>query len=134
MSFAEAIRAAEKSVCPVLVNVNAPEFLAPASMKDAFDAAAGCGLRTAGDYFRCAFLSLAESCRIALEELEGITGQKYSQLYIVGGGAKHQFLNLLTREATGKEIIALPIEATVLGNLKIQMEAGQANQRRSDRR
>lgn len=45
------------------------------------------------------------------------------KLYIVGGGAKNQFLNRLTEEATGKQVIALPIEATALGNLKIQMEA-----------
>ena len=30
----------------------------------------------------------------------------------------------MTEEATGKEIVALPIEATALGNLKIQMEVG----------
>ena len=44
------------------------------------------------------------------------------KLYIVGGGAKNAFLNRLTEEATGKKVIALPIEATALGNLKIQME------------
>lgn len=32
-------------------------------------------------------------------------------------------LNRLTAEASGKRVIALPIEATALGNLKIQMEA-----------
>ena len=31
--------------------------------------------------------------------------------------------NRLTAQATGKRVIALPIEATALGNLKIQMEA-----------
>ena len=45
-----------------------------------------------------------------------------AELYIVGGGAKNQFLNRLTEEATGKQVVALPIEATALGNLKIQME------------
>ena len=41
--------------------------------------------------------------------------------HIVGGGAKNAFLNRLTEEATGKTVVALPIEATALGNLKIQM-------------
>ena len=36
--------------------------------------------------------------------------------------AKNGFLNKLTEEATGKQVIALPIEATALGNLKVQME------------
>ena len=58
----------------------------------------------------------------AIEELEANTGTQYSKLYIVGGGAKNQFLNRLTEEATGKQVVALPIEATALGNLIIQME------------
>ena len=58
----------------------------------------------------------------ALEELERNTGCTYEKLYIVGGGAKNAFLNRLTEEATGKQVIALPIEATALGNLKIQLE------------
>ena len=48
---------------------------------------------------------------------------QYKQIYIVGGGAKNRFLNKLTELATNKEVIALPIEATALGNLKIQLEA-----------
>ena len=91
-------------------------------MKAAFDRATGGKLQTVGDYFRCAYRSLAISYRFALDELEANTGKKYEKLYIVGGGAKNQFLNRLTAEATGKEIIALPIEATALGNLKIQIE------------
>lgn len=124
-SFQEIVQAAEESTCQMLVDANAPEFLAPASMKVAFAAATSGGLHTVGDYFRCAYRSLAESYRAALEELERNTGKTYSCLYIVGGGAKNQFLNRLTREATGKQVIALPIEATALGNLKIQMEADQ---------
>lgn len=104
------------------VNVNAPEFLAPDSMKAAFDAALSAKLQSTGDYFRCAYRSLADSYRDALAELETNTGRTYEKLYIVGGGAKNDFLNSLTEQATGKQVIALPIEATALGNLKIQME------------
>ena len=53
--------------------------------------------------------------------MEANTGRTYEKLYIVGGGAKNQFLNRLTQEATGKTVVVLPIEATALGNLKIQM-------------
>ena len=122
MAFPEIVKAAEESACDILVDANAPEFLAPKSMKAAFDAAAGEGLKTIGDYFRCAYRSLAVSYREALKELERNTGRAYEKLYIVGGGAKNAFLNRLTEEATGKKVIALPIEATALGNLKIQME------------
>ena len=121
--FPEIVKAAEESTCELSVDANAQMFLAPESMKAAFDKATGHGLHTMGDYFRCAYKSLAISYRVALEELEANTGSHYSKLYIVGGGAKNQFLNRLTAEETGKEVVALPIEATALGNLKIQMNA-----------
>ena len=122
MKFPEIVKLAEASECEMLVNANAPEFLAPKSMRAAFDKATGNYLETIGDYFRCAYRSLAVSYKEALDELEANTGYTYEKLYIVGGGAKNTFLNRLTEEATGKKVIALPIEATALGNLKIQME------------
>lgn len=122
LPFPEIVKAAEESGCALLVDANATEFLTPKSMKAAFDKATDGRLDTIGDYFRCAYLSLAESYRLALSELERNTGTTYEKLYIVGGGAKNAFLNRLTEEATGKEVIALPIEATALGNLKTQME------------
>ena len=121
LPFPEIVKLAEESHCDILVDANAPEFLAPKSMKAAFDEATG-GLNGIGDYFRCAYRSLAVSYKEALDELEANTGTKYEKLYIVGGGAKNAFMNRLTEEATGKQVIALPIEATALGNLKIQME------------
>lgn len=122
MPFSEIVKAAEESNCELLVDANAPAFLAPKSMKEAFDEATDGKLDTIGDYFRCAYRSLAESYRLALSELERNTETTYEKLYIVGGGAKNAFLNRLTEEATGKQVIALPIEATALGNLKIQLE------------
>ena len=92
-------------------------------MKAAFDEALGRQLPTAGDYFRCACRSLAFAYRDAVRELEQNTGRRYDRLYIVGGGAKNTFLNELTERTTGKQVVALPIEATALGNLKVQMEA-----------
>lgn len=120
--FPEIVAMAQESTCDILVDANAPQFLSPKNMKQAFDETTGNALSTIGDYFRCAYRSLAISYRDALSELESNTGAAYKKLYIVGGGAKNQFLNRLTEEATGKQVVALPIEATALGNLKIQME------------
>ena len=119
--FSEIVKLAEESRCETIIDANSPALLAPESMRAAFDSL-GAGLHSVGDYFRCAYMSLAESYRAAILELEGNTGEEYERLYIVGGGAKNEFLNRLTEEATGKKVIALPIEATALGNLKIQME------------
>ncbi len=120
--FPEIVREAEASSFNRTVDANAQIFLAPESMKAAFDEALTARPETAGDYFRCAYRSLVLSYRDAIRELEANTGKTYEKLYIVGGGAKNAFLNRLTEEATGKTVIALPIEATALGNLKIQME------------
>ena len=120
--FPEIVAEAEKSTFGGTVDANAQSFLAPESMKAAFDEALEVKPQGVGDYFRCAYRSLALSYRDAIRELEENTGKTYEKLYIVGGGAKNQFLNRLTEEATGKTVVALPIEATALGNLKIQME------------
>jgi rhamnulokinase len=119
--FSQIVKMAEESACQVTLDANAPVLLAPTSMKAAFDSLAG-GLESTADYFRCAYRSLALSYKQAIDELEANTGTQYDNIYIVGGGAKNTFLNRLTEEATGKRVIALPIEATALGNLKIQME------------
>ena len=121
--FAELMQAAEQSGFEGIVPANAPAFLAPKSMKEAFDAALGVRPQTIGDYFRCAYRSLALCYVSAIDELQHNTGLQFDRLYVVGGGAKNAFLNRLTAEATGKQVVALPIEATALGNLKVQMEA-----------
>lgn len=124
LGFDELVSLAEQSDFPGLVDANDAAFLAPGSMKAAFDSALG-GKTPAkpGDYFRCACRSLAECYARALAELERNTAQQFDAVTVVGGGAKNRFLNRLTGEASGKRVIALPLEATALGNLKIQMEA-----------
>ena len=121
--WSEIVAEAETSGFAETVDANAPIFLAPECMAAAFDGALHEQPKTIGDYFRCAYRSLALSYQQAIEELEYNTGKKYDKIYIVGGGARNGFLNRLTEQATGKQVIALPLEATALGNLKIQMEA-----------
>ena len=117
---------AEREPYDALVDVNDSVFLAPESMKAAFDARLDRPPERAAGYFRCAYRSLAQGYRQAIEELEANTGSACERLYIVGGGAKNGYLNRLTEEATGKRVIALPIEATAIGNLKIQMKGAGA--------
>ena len=121
-NWKEILAAAEASAFEETVDANAQVFLAPKSMKEAFDETLKSAPQSTSDYFRCAYRSLALSYMNAIQELQHNTGCHYDKLYIVGGGAKNQFLNKLTEEATGKKVIALPIEATAYGNLKIQMK------------
>ena len=123
--FGEIVAEAEASRFEETVDANASAFLAPESMKVAFDASLSMQPQTVGDYFRCAYRSLALSYMNAIQELQHNTGKHYDSIYIVGGGAKNQFLNALTESASSKKVIALPIEATAIGNLNIQMEADQ---------
>ena len=117
----EIVELSQKSSYDEVLDANDPSLLSPENMKEAFDALLKVKPEDTYDYFRCAYKSLALSYKKAIEELEGNTGKTYAKLYIVGGGAKNQFLNKLTEETTGKKVIALPIEATALGNLKVQL-------------
>lgn len=122
MSIVDIVELAKRSTYEEIIDANSNDYLSPKSMKDAFDKNLNNKPSQLGDYFRCAYNSLAISYAKAIEELENNTGNKYNKLYIVGGGAKNSLLNSLTEKYTNKQVIALPIEATALGNLKIQME------------
>jgi len=73
-----------------------------------------------GAIIRCALESLALSYRRTLGEIEDATGQKLSRLHILGGGSKNLLLNQLAADATGRTVIAGPVEATAIGNLLLQ--------------
>ena len=120
--FDEIVIEAEQSAFDETVDANGAAFLAPKSMKTAFEQALTAAPQSVGDYFRCAYRSLARCYGDAIAELSRTTGTAYHRLYIVGGGAKNAFLNRLTAEATGLEVIALPIEATAIGNLTVQIK------------
>ena len=48
-------------------------------------------------------------------------GKKIELINIIGGGSKDAYLNRLTKEYTGKKVLAGPTEATAIGNLIAQM-------------
>ena len=114
-------RDAAASSFEAVVDVGDPAFMAPRSMREAFDARLPVRPESPADYFRCAYRSLAEGYRRAIAQIEANTGCACPRLYIVGGGAKNRFLNRLTEQVSGKQVVALPIEATCLGNLKTQL-------------
>jgi rhamnulokinase len=74
-------------------------------------------------YTRAILESLAFKYRQVLESLEELVGAPFDELRIVGGGSRNRLLNQLTADATGKTVIAGPIEATALGNVAMQMLA-----------
>ena len=79
--------------------------------------------RNEAEIVRCINESLALKYRIALEEIEDCTGKEYSKIYMVGGGTQSKLLCQMTANACGANISAGPIEATVLGNIAVQLIA-----------
>lgn len=125
MSFAEICELAEKEEITSLVDVNDERFLAPESMVEEVRSACWETLqqvpKTIGEIAAVIYNSLANCYAMAAKEIETITGQKYQELHIVGGGANADFLNKLTAKYTGKTVLAGPTEATALGNISVQM-------------
>jgi rhamnulokinase len=78
---------------------------------------------TPGAYARTILESLAFKYRVVLRNLEQVSGQKITQIRVIGGGSKNRLLNQFTAEATGRKILAGPAEATALGNAAIQILA-----------
>ncbi|MCD8285674.1 MAG: rhamnulokinase, partial [Clostridia bacterium] len=123
LSFPEIVSLAKQSTFSETVNVNSKTFLSPMNMKKAFDDTLTTKPSCVGDYFRCATASLAQGYKEALEELSAITGKTFKKLFIYGGGAKNSLLNEMTEEACGIPVVARPLEASSIGNLKVQMRA-----------
>ena len=60
---------------------------------------------------------------MVLESLESVTGRRFDEIRIVGGGSRSRLLNQFTADATGRQVVAGPAEATALGNIAMQMLA-----------
>jgi rhamnulokinase len=67
--------------------------------------------------------SLAFKYRVVLESLEDVVGTRFEEIRIVGGGSRNRLLNQFTADATGRTVVAGPVEATALGNIAMQMLA-----------
>jgi rhamnulokinase len=64
--------------------------------------------------------SLAVTYRRVLDNLEALLGRRIETIHIVGGGSRNRLLNQLTANATGRVVVAGPVEATAAGNVLVQ--------------
>ncbi|MBL7063790.1 MAG: rhamnulokinase [Anaerolineae bacterium] len=76
-----------------------------------------------GAIVRCVLESLALKYRWVLERLEEILGRRLAPIHIVGGGTQNRLLNQFAADATGRQVITGPIEATAAGNVIMQAMA-----------
>ncbi len=107
-----------------LFNPDDPSFLSPEDMPTAIakwsEEQGEAVPKTAGQFVRSALESLAFKYRVVLGWLEELTGETIDVIHIVGGGSQNELLNQFTANATGRKVIAGPVEATALGNVLIQ--------------
>ena len=73
-----------------------------------------------GQMIRVVLESLAVRYHQVLEAMEMLSGKKIDVLHIVGGGCQNELLDQFAADATGKKVMAGPIEGTVLGNILVQ--------------
>lgn len=122
-SFSHLVENAKKSRVTEVFPINDIRFLSPSSMKDEiksyFDNLGVKDLEEE-DLFNTTFYSLAHSYKVAIKELTEITEKEITSLHIFGGGARNEYLNNIVIDMLDIDVVVHPIEASVIGNLKIQ--------------
>jgi sugar (pentulose or hexulose) kinase len=130
-SYAELTRmAAAAAPFGQLIDPDHAPFLIPGEMPDKIDRFCAQSKQrapaSAGEYVRCCLESLALTYRRTLERLEEMLGRRINIIHIVGGGTQNELLSQMTADATGREVLAGPVEATAIGNILVQaMAVGQ---------
>ncbi len=107
-----------------ILNIDDASFYAPEDMIEAIAAfckRTGQGMpRERGGLVRAIIEGIALRYRAVLGELEEIIGKKMPVIHMVGGGVQNRLLCQMAADATGRPVVAGPVEATAIGNLVMQ--------------
>ena len=76
--------------------------------------------QTKGETIRVALEGIALKYRWVLERLEELAGKRFDPIHIIGGGTRNRLLNQFAADATGRTVVAGPVEATAIGNILMQ--------------
>lgn len=113
-----------------LIDPDAPEFVPAGNIPERirrYCERSGQRIPTgAAEVVRCIDESLAFKYRMAFDEIKACTGREYAAIHIVGGGAQSALLCQMTANACGCPVIAGPVEATVYGNMALQLYSAGA--------
>ncbi|HET6985186.1 MAG TPA: rhamnulokinase family protein [Kribbella sp.] len=120
-------QAAEAPPFAVLIDPDAPEFLAPGNMPRRIEE----HCRATGQeppssraaVVRCVLESLALAYRRTLRSAQTIADREVDVLHVIGGGSQNELLCQLTADACGLPVLAGPVEASALGNVLVQARA-----------
>ena len=77
--------------------------------------------QTVGEVMRCIYESLAMKYRLTFEKLRECTKRDYPVIHVIGGGTKDGLLCQMTASSCDRTVKAGPIEATVMGNVAVQL-------------
>lgn len=124
-SFGELEELASKVTAPCIIDPDAPEFAPvgdmPSRIREYARKTGQAVPESEGEIVRCINESLALKYKDAMEEIKACTGKEYDTIYMVGGGCQSALLCQLTANACSCTVYAGPVEATVLGNIGIQL-------------
>ncbi|MEV0792884.1 rhamnulokinase family protein [Kribbella sp. NPDC050459] len=119
--------AADAPPFAVLIDPDAPEFLAPGNMPARIEehcrATGQDAPRSRGAVVRCILESLALAYRRTLRSALTIADRDVDVLHVIGGGSQNELLCQLTADACGVPVLAGPVEASALGNVLVQARA-----------
>lgn len=115
--------AAEPFKC--FINPDAPEFVPhgniPERVREFCRKTGQYVPETVGEIMRCIYESLAMKYRLTFEKLRECTERDYPVIHVIGGGTKDGLLCQMTANSCDRTVKAGPIEATVMGNVAVQL-------------
>ncbi|HEY1993251.1 MAG TPA: FGGY-family carbohydrate kinase [Edaphobacter sp.] len=126
----ELVAAAEEIAKPYgLLDVDDPDLLLAGRMPQRINAqrvrkgleVLDEGPENAPEFASLIFHSLASRYAKVLERVAFHSGKKLKRLFVVGGASQNDYLNRLTKEATGLELFRGAVESSTVGNFAVQM-------------
>ncbi|WP_263384437.1 rhamnulokinase [Granulicella arctica] len=127
-SIEDLVAAAERMPAPVgLLDVDEPALLLAGGMPGRINAQRvrlGLTALDEGDapaFASLIFHSLAARYAEVLGRVALHSGKALRRLFVVGGGSRNEFLNRLTAEATGLEVLRGSTESSTVGNFAVQL-------------
>ena len=119
--------AAEAAPLVTVIDPNDPALVAPADMPAAIRAVAKAAgepvPETTAATVRSALESVAAAIRRTVIELDDLLGRRVGRVHVVGGGVQNALICQMIADATGRPVVAGPVEATAIGNLLVQLLA-----------
>lgn len=128
ITFPDIIDAARKAIdSPFVIDPKHESFVAPINMAESivnYCRENGQGTpESLGEIAVAAYKGITQESGRVCRNLEEIIGRKLETINMIGGGIQDEFLCQLTADATGKKVIAGPVEASAFGNIIMQLMA-----------